>query len=129
MFVTGLLTKLSAERDRAPRVGVREGRRRPVHQPVAELEQNADPWPTRARLGSGSELLRVDRQERRAARKPREIRDVDVGQARRDVVDVDAVDSERLRGVVAVVGLGRERLGLGKADPKLVDELGLITFE
>ena len=46
-----------------------------------------------------------------------------------DLADVDAVNAERFRGVVAVVGLRRERLGVGIADAELVDERGCRTFE
>ena len=98
-------------------------RRRPaIHEPIAELQLVPALQPDERVLDLVVELARVDRQERRAPRQAGEVRDADVRQPGRDLADVDAVDAERLGGVVAVVGLRREWLGVGVADAELVDE-------
>ena len=113
-----------AEVDRAARVGVGERRRVAIDQPVAELQLMPALEPDERVLDLPVELLGIDRQERRAAGDAGHVGDVDVRQAGRELGDVDAADPERLGGLGAEVGLEREGLGQGVADPELVDEAG-----
>ena len=61
---------------------LRERRRQPVDEPVAALHRVAPLQPHQAVLDLVVDLLRIDRQERRAARDAGEVGDVDVRQAR-----------------------------------------------
>ena len=121
----GIVHEAGAEGDRAARIGVREGRRPAIDEAIAELQLMTAAQPHERVFDLVVKLLRIDRQERRSTGYPGEVRDVDVGQPRRDVVDVDAVDAERLRRLMAVVGLERRRLRLRVADAQLVDQIRL----
>ena len=68
------------------------------------------------------ELLRVHRQEGRAAGDPGQVGNVDVREAGRELGHVDAADAERVGGVRAEVGLEGERLGQCVPGAQLVDE-------
>src|SRR5207237_6972519 len=88
----------------------------------SELQLMAAPQPDQRVLDLPVELLRVDRQERRSTGNARQVRNIEVRQARREFRDVDAANAERVRCVRAEVGLKRERHCLGVAGAQLVDE-------
>ena len=120
-----IVDEAGAEIDGAPRVVVNPRRRPAIDEPIPELQLVAALQPDQPVFDLIVELAGIHGQERRPSRQAGEVGDADVRQPGRDLVDVDAVDSQRFRGVVAVVRLLRERLGLGIADAELVDQLRL----
>ena len=122
VFVTGLFTKLVPKVIRLRVLSWIIGDGRAIDEAVAELHLMTPFQPDQRVLDLIVELRRVDGQERRSARDPREVRDVDVRQAGRDLADVDAADAQRLGRAMPVVGLRRERLRARVADAELVDE-------
>ena len=123
-----VVDEAGAKGDEAPRVVVDHRRGRAIDEPVSELHLVAPLDPDQGIFDLVVPLARVDRKKRGPSRDAREVGDVDVRQAGRDLVDVDALDAERRRGVDAVVGLRREGIGPGIADAQLVHEGGCQHF-
>ena len=94
-----VVDEAGAKGDVAPRVVVDHRRGRAIDEPVSELHLVAPLDPDQGVLDLVVPLARVDRKKRGPARDAREVGDVDVRQAGRDLVDVDALDAERRRGV------------------------------
>ena len=122
--VDRIVDEVAAEGELLRVLVVRERRRHAQHPAVAELQLVTAADLHERVLELVVHLLRVHRQERRPAGEAGVVVDVDVGQARRDLVDVDALDAERRRRLGAVVGLGRERQRPRVAEAELVDEAG-----
>ena len=70
VFVSGLLTKLVREVDRAPRVVVDERRGPAIDQSIPDLQLVTALQPDQHVLDLVVELAGIDGQERRAAREP-----------------------------------------------------------